>query len=132
MVLEKIWKKRDSFDGTNFLAWVTTIVKNSYIDITRRPEFKCKFYDISSVYNLVSDSNTLVSHKYLVEVIKGIVKDNFNDQYNIIFNMRYIEGYKFSEIEDITGIDSLTARGSIHRIVKFLKNDKKLIQILEQ
>ncbi len=137
VVLEKIWKKRHTFDGTNFHGWVATVVKNSYIDITRRPESKLKFYtlsgtsDISGMFFLKSEIDNSFHNELVFEEILEIVKNNFNKRYNTIFTMRYIDGYQFNEISEITGIDPLTARGSIHRIIKFLKSDKKLKQLWE-
>ncbi len=130
IVLEKVWKYRESFDGTNFKGWVSTIIKNSNIDLHRGPVYSEE--PVENHYNLKLENEPDFSDKQLLKVVIEIVEKNFSKKNNIAFRMHIIEGYKYREIEELTGIHSMTSRGAVRRILIFLKANKQLMKIWEQ
>lgn len=133
VVLEKIWKYRNNFDGANFRGWIVQVVKNSNIEITTRSlDSKYHFYEINDKFGLKSHLNPSFNDEQFIEVISEIVKNNFNSRYHKIFILRFIDGYKFYEIAKIIGMKEANTKLVIHKIRKFLIGNKKLIDIWKE
>ncbi len=128
IVLEKIWRYNSKFDGVNFRAWVNVIIKNSYIDMSIKAENeKTELIDNYIYYKSSKESS--YSDRQFIEHVSEVVKNRFNQKNYIVFVMRFIEGYKFEDIAEITGIPLMTTRGTARTIMNYLKADKQLMSI---
>lgn len=99
----KAYKYRNSFSqGTNFRAWMFTIIKNTFINNYR--VLKKQRIINAAVENMEYASKEVVRNeapqKIRMDEILGII-DGLNDKYGDSFKMFY-EGYSYEEIAERT------------------------------
>jgi RNA polymerase sigma factor (sigma-70 family) len=115
---------RDKFnDGTNIQAWLSTIMRNIFINRYRRktkakkifqspaPEFQQP--QVSLVTGNIAESR--MRSKEILEAVHILP-----DRCRIPFNL-YFEGYQYQEIADIMDIALGTIKSRIHLARKLLK-----------
>lgn len=101
-------------EGTNFKAWVTTIMYNSYINHYRRAKTKnAVIKPIEDLSYLPGNlSNEMSGEKIiLLKELKGMV-NNLSDTYKIPFKM-YTEGYHYNEIAEKMDLPMGTVKSRI-------------------
>ncbi len=100
--LMRSFANRNRFkEGTNFKAWVTTIMYNSYINHYRRAKTK------NAVIKPIEDLSFLPGNTskemngekiILLKELRGMVND-LDDKYSVPFQM-HTEGYQYNEIAE--------------------------------
>lgn len=121
--LMRSYKNRDRFkEGTNFKAWLTTIMYNSYINIYRRKKTRNK------VVRPINDYNYLVENKstdgnansmILMKELKKII-NTLSDDFKIPFEL-FTQGYHYDEISEKTNIPMGTVKSRIFYARKKLR-----------
>ncbi len=100
--LMRSFASRDRFkEGTNFKAWITTIMYNSYINHYRRAKTKnAVIKPIEDLSYLPGNTSKEMSGEkiILLKELKGMV-NNLSDTYKIPFEM-FTEGYHYNEIAE--------------------------------
>ena len=100
--LMRSYDKKDRFkEGTNFKAWMTTIMYNSYVNQYRRRRTRNK------IETPIEDCTLAISAKPAVEKVQSVIMmkelksmiDLLDDAYKIPFQMFY-EGFQYSEIAE--------------------------------
>lgn len=118
---------RNSYEpGTNMIAWLQTILKNTFINDYRRKSKLNSLVNTTDILTSVqlksSASHNLAEKSFLMDDIKKAF-GNLPDVYSVPF-LRYFEGYKYEEIAQEQDIPIGTVKTRIHMARKFLK--KKL------
>lgn len=126
----KALEKFDTFSESegSFSAWIFRITKNHLIDHYRSNSRKqtSSLDDLENV--LESKQNTSKKAKSAMEVekLQEMMQDLPPKKQEIV-TLKYISGYSYKEIAEITGIEENTVRVTAHRTLKELK--RKLFEL---
>lgn len=117
-------KNRDKFrPGTNFKAWLMTIMKNIFInDYRKRMKANTIFDSTDNNYFINSGAHTVENRaqsNIVMKELKGMITD-LEDGLRIPFVMHY-EGHKYQEIADFMGLPLGTVKSRIFFARKALK-----------
>ena len=117
-------KNRDKFrPGTNFKAWLMTIMKNIFInDYRKRMKANTIFDSTDNNYFINSGTHTVensAQSNIVMKELKGMIED-LEDGLRIPFVMHY-EGHKYQEIADFMGLPLGTVKSRIFFARKSLK-----------
>ena len=122
--LLKAFSNREKYtDGTNFKAWMYTIMKNTFITNYQRMMRKNTFIDSTDNLHYINSSsasieNSAYSKFAMTDIDKAIEK--LNDVYKTPFMMHF-SGFKYHEIADKLDIPIGTVKNRIHIARKELK-----------
>ena len=127
----KAFKHKDKFEiNSNVKGWLTTILKNTFINQNQKNKYKNFFIDIDSII-LESDSihsAKIKSNAYTIHIdTKYSVSDNYDSALkNLSFInqtmilMCDIEGFSYLQIAEYLGCPIGTVRSGIYRSRKYL------------
>jgi RNA polymerase sigma-70 factor (ECF subfamily) len=117
---------RDKFrDGTNFKAWLFTIMKNIFINNYRRKVKANTIIDSTdNMYYINSGKNAIGNRAESEILMKELSKmiQNLDDSIKIPFMMHY-EGFKYQEISDKLDLPLGTVKSRIF----FARNELKQV-----
>lgn len=111
--------------GTNFKAWVFTIMKNIFINEYRHNVRRGEVIDQSEDYMMTCQESTLQSPEgsyTMKEISKAI--DKISDDFRIPFTM-FLQGYKYSEIAKKLNITEGTIKSRVFYTRKRLQEELK-------
>jgi RNA polymerase sigma-70 factor (ECF subfamily) len=113
----KVLLNRDKFEvGSNFSAWVFTIMRNTFINGVRLKSSSIKKLELNeSIYDGGLYGTSVVNLGYMnvgISDIMGII--NRVSEKNRAPFMLYCEGFKMEEISDILGIPVGTVKTRIY------------------
>jgi len=116
---------RDKFrTGTNFKAWLFTIMKNIFINNYRKKVKKNTILDSTDNMYYINSGKTIVDNKaesnILMDELNYMVK-NLDEGLRVPFEMHYV-GYKYQEIADELELPLGTVKSRIFFARKELKN----------
>lgn len=116
---------RDKFrPGTNFKAWMFTIMKNIFINNYRKRVKSAMIFDSTdNLYYLNSGSQSIhndAESDILIDELHGMIAD-LDDNIRIPFEMHF-EGYKYQEIADEFDLPLGTVKSRIFFARKELKD----------
>ena len=122
----KAYKSKERFKkGTNFKAWLTTILRNTYINYYRRKrtrnQIEAPIEELLYIVENKSKGRSPDSH-ILMKELKELVKD-LSDAYRVPFVL-FIKGYQYHEIAEQLQIPIGTVKS---RIYSARKNLQKMI-----
>lgn len=113
--LMRSFANRTSFrEGTNFKAWVTTIMYNAYINHYRRAKTKnAVIKPIEDLSFLPGNVSTEMNGEkiILLKELRGMI-NNLSDTYRVPFKM-YTEGYRYNEIAEKMDLPMGTVKSRI-------------------
>ena len=121
--LLKAYDKKERFQlNTNFKAWVTTIMYNSYISQHRKKKNRRKVElpadSLDKIIENKSSNNNIVSNM-TVQEIKSIIR-TMSDNHKVPFLMHY-RGYQYDEIAKMMDLPIGTIKSRIFHARKELK-----------
>lgn len=124
-VFENIGKYREG----NFDAWMKKVFVNLVLMQFRKNKNMYLLEDISEVSEVRSmDFFEHPMHCY--ELLEQIRK--LPPQYQMVFNLYAIQGYKHKEIADILKIDEVTSRSNLNRARKILQSKLKEFSVADE
>ncbi len=117
-------KNREKFrPGTNFKAWLFTIMKNIFINDYRKKVKANTIMDSTDNNYYINSGNVVVSNKadsnIMTEEIKGMIK-GLDEGIKIPFMMHF-SGYKYQEVADHLDLPLGTVKSRIFFARKELK-----------
>lgn len=120
----KAYRHRDKFrTGTNFRAWVSTIMRNTFINDYRRRKKRQKVSEPIEEFTFALESKTIISNQgemnLRLEEIAGML-DELSDLYRVPFLMHF-RGYEYKEIAVHLDIPIGTVKSRIFIARKKLK-----------
>ena len=122
--LLKAFSNREKYtDGTNFKAWMYTIMKNTFITNYQRMMRKNTFIDSTDNLHYINSSSASIENSaYSKFAMRDINKaiEKLNDVYREPFMMHF-SGFKYHEIADKLDIPIGTVKNRIHIARKELK-----------
>lgn len=96
----RAFNNKEKFEvGTNFRAWVTTIMRNTFINIYRKKKNRATSSEPSDSYIFVNEGHTednAAGSNIMMEELKNIISD-LDETYRKPFLM-FFEGFKYDEI----------------------------------
>ena len=112
----RCYDKRDRFqEGTNFKAWVTTIMYNSFINHYRRAKIRngifrpvADFSYLAENMNTEGNAENIIFQKELRGMINALA-----DTYKVPFKL-FTEGYHYNEIAEKMNIPMGTVKSRIY------------------
>lgn len=122
--LMRAFGNKDRFkEGTNFKAWTTTIMYNSYVNHYRRRKTR------NQVEAPIEEVALKVSHKAADEVVQSTIMmkeltemvEFLDDDYGVPFKM-FFEGFHYDEISETMGIPMGTVKSRIFYARKKLQS----------
>ncbi len=111
----RAYNNKEKFEsGTNFKAWVTTIMRNTFINIYRKKKNRATSSEPSDSYIFVNDKfavdNSAHSNMTMVE-LDGIMH-TLDNIYRTPFQL-FFEGYKYEEIAENMNLPIGTVKSRI-------------------
>jgi RNA polymerase sigma-70 factor (ECF subfamily) len=115
---------RDKFrPGTNFKAWLFTIMKNIFINNYRKKVKANTIMDSTDNMYYINSGSTVISNEahsnIMMDELNSMV-DELDESIRVPFLMHY-EGYKYQEIADYLGLPLGTVKSRIFFARKELK-----------
>jgi RNA polymerase sigma factor (sigma-70 family) len=111
----KALKHRESFNGENMKAWLTTILKNVFINHYRleahHPGVIKATIDIHQLINIPGSSSP--ESLYIASELQTVI-DTVPEKYNKPFQM-YLDGFPYDEIAQLLVMPMGTVQNYIHR-----------------
>ena len=109
--------------GTNFKAWLFTIMKNIFINNYRKKVKANTIMDSTDNLYYINNENSITfndaSSNFVIDDAKKAINE-LSDDYKIPFMMHY-EGYKYQEIADELDISINTSKSQLIQARKRLK-----------
>lgn len=119
----RAFKNKDRFrEGTNFKAWITTIMRNSFINNYRKQRTRNRVEQpVEDILHIADKAvvNEKASSSIMMIELETILA-NLSDTYRIPFSMFY-EGYAYLEIAEKMGLPIGTVKSRIFFARKQLK-----------
>ncbi len=118
--LLRAWRARDRYRaGTNFKAWIFTIMRNQFYSEARRNRF-CGDYDEAVAERVLCTSGSQEESMALADVLRALA--TLPDTHREALILVAIGGMSYSEIADICGIALGTVKSRICRARAMLTN----------
>jgi RNA polymerase sigma-70 factor (ECF subfamily) len=115
---------RDKFrPGTNFKAWLLTIMKNIFINNYRKKTKARTIFDSTDNLYYINSGSTTISNRAESRIMMdelNVMIDRLDDNLRVPFEMHYV-GYKYQEIADKLDLPLGTVKSRIFFARKELK-----------
>ena len=119
----RAFNNKEKFEvGTNFRAWVTTIMRNTFINIYRKKKNRATSSQPSDSYIFVNEGHAEdneAGSSMMMDELKNIIED-LDETYRKPFLM-FFEGFKYDEIADDMNLPIGTVKSRIFFARKKLK-----------
>ena len=119
-VFIKVWKNIDSFrEDAKLFTWIYRIATNECLNFLnkKKRKFLIPIHDVSAELTSKLDSGAHIDGDEIqLKLQKALLK--LPDKQRLVFNMKYFEELKFSEIAEITGTSEGALKASYHHAVK--------------
>lgn len=113
---EKLWIRHEEIEFDKSKAWLFSTAYHTMIDMVRR-EKKQGEWDFSKDYKLEGQDE----YDNVNEVLHKAIETLPNNQKSVLL-LRDYEGYSYSEIEEITGLNQAQVKVYIYRARLYLRN----------
>jgi RNA polymerase sigma-70 factor (ECF subfamily) len=115
-VFIKVWKKREEVeDIENKEAWCMTVTRNLALDKLRKKKYRHE--SVEDHYSLqdgaMNPAEQIQSNDIMKQIRQAI--DELPDDQRQVVHLRDVEGYKYKEIADITGLTIEKVKVYLHR-----------------
>lgn len=116
-------------EGTNIRAWLHRILMNTYISAYRKRQREVKTVSVDenedfSLYDMLVDAGATPEAELLDRLPDDEVKaalQSLPEQFRITVLLADVEGFRYQEIADITGVEIGTVMSRLHRGRKALQ-----------
>ncbi|MEO9967035.1 MAG: sigma-70 family RNA polymerase sigma factor [Reichenbachiella sp.] len=127
-VFVKVWKNLDKFrEDSSLYTWIYRIATNECLSFLKKKRNKF-FLPINDVAGELSEKLDHGSHitgdEIQLKLQKALLK--LPDKQRLVFNMKYFEEMKFSEISEITKTSVGALKASYHLAVKKIEHNIQL------
>ena len=120
----RAYNNKEKFEmGTNFHAWVVTIMRNTFINFYRKKKNRATICEPTGSYVFESESHHEENQAYsnlMMNELKAIIY-TLSDTYRVPFTLFY-EGYKYEEIAEHLNLPIGTVKSRIFFARQYLKD----------
>ena len=128
-IFVKVWKNLNSFrEDAKLYTWIYRIATNECLTFLKKKKRKylIPIHDVSQELSEKLDEDVQISgDEVQLKLQKALLK--LPDKQRVVFNMKYFEEMKFTEIAEITGTSVGALKANYHHAVKkieeFIKGD---------
>ncbi len=115
-VFIKVWKRREEVkEIDNKEAWCMTVTRNLALDKLRKKKYSYEpVEEHYAIKDITMDPAQQVQSNNIMSMIKGAINMLPNDQKQVV-HLRDVEGYKYKEIAEITGLTIEKVKVYLHR-----------------
>ena len=127
-VFIKVWKNLDKFrEDSKLYTWIYRIATNECLNFLNKK--KNKFFlpinDVAAELSTKLDSGSCISGDEIqMKLQRALLK--LPDKQRLVFNMKYFDEMKFSEIAEITETSVGALKASYHLAVKKIEQNLKI------
>ncbi len=103
--LKALSNQRKYIANTNIRAWLTTIMKNLFINLYRKQKRRNELHDGTSNHFFLNETSEVINNEGEMNMnVKEVHKiiDELDESYRVPFMMVY-QGYKYDEIQEAMG-----------------------------
>ncbi len=111
----RAYNNKEKFEtGTNFKAWVTTIMRNTFINIYRKKKNRATTSEPSDSYVFVNENHAVdnSAHSNMTMVELNGIMHTLDNIYRTPFQL-FFEGYKYEEIAENMNLPIGTVKSRI-------------------
>ncbi len=123
----KVWKNLDKFrEDARLYTWIYRIATNECLNFLnkKKKRFFLPIHDVSAELSNKLDSSSHISGDEIqLKLQKALLK--LPDKQRLVFNMKYFDEMKFSEIAEITETSVGALKASYHLAVKKIEENIK-------
>ncbi len=127
--LFKAYSNKEKFqNGTNFKAWMYTIMRNTFITNYQRMIRRNTFTDTTQNNHFLNSTRSIIENNAYGNFVMKDAQDAINglkDIYKVPFTM-YFNGFKYHEIANKLNVPIGTVKNRIHLARKELKKGLKV------
>ena len=119
-IFVKVWNNLDSFRADSQLfTWIYRIATNECLNFLKKKKrrFFLPIGDVESELNDILDSGQYISGDDIqMKLQKALLK--LPDKQRMVFNLKYYEDMKYTEMSEVTGTSVGALKASYHHAVK--------------
>lgn len=123
-VFVKIWKNISSFrEDSSLFTWVYRIATNECLNFLRkkRKRFFIPLHDVAGELSQKLESSTEIDGSEVeMKLQKALL--TLPDKQRLVFNMKYFDDMKYTQIAEITGSSVGSLKASYHHAVKKIED----------
>lgn len=120
----KVWKNIDTFrSDAKLFTWIYRIATNECLNFLKKKKnrFFLPINDVGSELNQKLDSGEHLSgDEVQLRLQKALL--TLPDKQRLVFNMKYFDDMKFSEISEVTGTSEGALKANYHHAVKKIED----------
>jgi RNA polymerase sigma-70 factor (ECF subfamily) len=126
-IFVKVWKNLDHYRAESRLfTWIYRIATNECLNFLKKKKNKyfLPIHDLThELQHKIEDGAHISGDEIQIELQKAILA--LPEKQRLVFNMKYFEELKFSEIAEITGTSEGALKASYHHAVKKIEENIK-------
>ena len=117
-VFLKVWKSLDSFKGeSSYYTWVHRIAVNESLNFLEKKKRRLNTSELNEhLFNCLISDEYFNGDEEIKKLHNAILR--LPDKQRLVFNMKYFEAKKYSEISKLTGTSEGALKASYHLAVK--------------
>ncbi|MEQ9286632.1 MAG: RNA polymerase sigma factor [Cyclobacteriaceae bacterium] len=127
-VFIKVWKNLDKFrEDARLYTWIYRIATNECLNFLnkKKKRFFLPINDVASeLTSKLDEGNYISGDEIQMKLQKALLK--LPDKQRLVFNMKYFEEMKFTEISEITETSVGALKASYHLAVKKIEENLKI------
>lgn len=128
-IFVKVWNNIDSFrEDAKLFTWIYRIATNECLNFLKKKKRKylVPIHDVAGeLAGKLDEGGHISGDEIQLKLQKAVLK--LPDKQRLVFNMKYFEEMKFSDISEVTGTSEGALKASYHHAVKkieeFLNDD---------
>ncbi len=119
-IFVKVWNNLDSFrEDSKVFTWIYRIATNECLNFLNKKKrrFFLPIHDVTSeLMGKLDQANLMTGDEIELKLQKALLR--LPDKQRLVFNMKYYDEMKFSEMAEITGTSEGALKASYHHAVK--------------
>ena len=123
-VFIKVWNNIESFrEDSKLYTWIYRIATNESLNFLakKKRRFFLPIHDVANeLIEKLDQSQDFTGDEIAMKLQKALLQ--LPDKQRLVFNMKYFDEMKFSEIAEITGTSEGALKASYHHAVKKIEN----------
>ena len=123
-VFIKVWNNIESFrEDSKLYTWIYRIATNESLNFLakKKRRFFLPIHDVANeLIGKLDQSQDFTGDEIAMKLQKALLQ--LPDKQRLVFNMKYFDEMKFSEIAEITGTSEGALKASYHHAVKKIEN----------